>query len=82
MERMNHPLGDLFEQLGLPADDRYIERFIAEHSMANATTRLSDAPFWDAPFWTAAQAGFLREELLKDADWAESIDQLNAALRR
>jgi hypothetical protein len=34
----------------------------------------------EAPFWTNAQAAFLREEILNDADWAEVIDQLNARL--
>jgi len=35
----------------------------------------------DAPFWTPAQAAFLREKLNEDADWAELVDQLSAALR-
>jgi len=34
----------------------------------------------EAPFWSTAQAAFLREEILNDADWAEVIDQLNARL--
>ena len=34
----------------------------------------------EAAFWTPAQAAFLREEILNDADWAEVIDQLNAEL--
>ena len=41
----------------------------------------ADVLLADAPFWTPAQATLLREELLEDADWAEVIDQLNAALR-
>ena len=36
----------------------------------------------DAPFWSASQASFLREQLNKDADWAEVVDQLNLLLRR
>ena len=35
----------------------------------------------DAPCWTPAQAAFLREEILEDADWAEVVDQLDARLR-
>ncbi len=34
----------------------------------------------DAPFWNAAQAQFLREQIAQDADWAEKVDSLNAAL--
>ena len=35
----------------------------------------------EAAFWTPAQAGFLREAILEDADWAEVIDELNNDLR-
>jgi hypothetical protein len=38
--------------------------------------RLADAPFWDK-----AQADFLRQQLLADADWVEVVDQLNLLLR-
>ena len=49
---------------------------------SNAHTPLADdVALADAPFWNAAQAAFLREELLEDADWAEVVDQLNLALR-
>jgi hypothetical protein len=34
----------------------------------------------DAPFWTPSQAGFLREEIIGDADWAQVIDELNVNL--
>jgi hypothetical protein len=34
----------------------------------------------EAPFWTTAQASFLHEEILNDADLAEVIDQLNTRL--
>ena len=64
-----------FAQLGLPNSDAEIERFIQTHSHLAGTISLADAPYW-----TAAQATFLREEILKDADWAEVIDQLNARL--
>ena len=35
----------------------------------------------EAAFWTPAQADFLREEILEDADWAEAVDELNVRLR-
>ena len=53
-----------------------IRRFIATHSPLAADIALADAPFW-----TTGQAAFLREEIVRDADWAEVVDQLNAALR-
>lgn len=76
MEQGMHPFAVLFEQLGLPADEDAIAQFITRHSPLAESIALADAPFW-----TAAQAGFLREEILEDADWAEVIDSLNAALR-
>lgn len=76
MEPTTHSLKNLFEQLGLPHEQRDIDRFIAGHRpLANAIALA------DAPFWTAAQAQFLREEINDDADWAEIVDQLNAMLR-
>lgn len=75
MEAPTHNLGNLFAQLGLPSDEAAIEHFIKTHSPLATGTALPDAPFW-----TPAQSAFLREEILKDADWAEVIDQLNAKL--
>lgn len=75
MELPVHTMNHLFAQLGLPSDEGSIERFIAEHSPL--PERL---PLAAAPFWTPAQAGFLREEVLEDADWAEIVDQLNVRL--
>ncbi|WP_025917739.1 DUF2789 family protein [Herminiimonas sp. CN] len=76
MEQPHHPLEELFRQLGLPAEAAAIDRFIATHAPLAADVALADAPFW-----TPAQATFLREEILEDADWAEIVDHLNAALR-
>ena len=71
MDASTHAFHNLFEQLGLPNDDVSIRRFIETHSpLAN------DIYLADAPFWTPAQASFLREEILEDADWAEVVDQL------
>ncbi len=75
MEPTIHTLNNLFAQLGLPSDDVEIDNFIKTHSHLDTSLSLSEAPFW-----TLSQAAFLREEILKDADWAEVIDQLNARL--
>ncbi|HYN54653.1 MAG TPA: DUF2789 domain-containing protein [Methylotenera sp.] len=75
MEASVHTLSNLFAQLGLASDELAIDNFIRTHSHLATDVLLSEAPFW-----TAAQALFLREEILKDADWAEVIDQLNASL--
>jgi len=52
-----------------------VDQFIASHAP------LPEAlPLDQAPFWTPAQAAFLREEILEDADWAPAVDSLNARL--
>ena len=77
MEHINHPFSELFEQLGLPADSASIQAFIETHSPLPEKTALADAPFWNA-----GQAAFLRNAWEEDADWAETVDQLNIALRK
>lgn len=77
MNANHHRFTELFLQLGLPADVGSIKAFLDGHSPLAPSVRLEDAAFW-----TPAQATLLREELLQDADWAEIVDQLNAALRR
>lgn len=77
MNKPAHRFTELFAQLGLPSDEQEIRQFIVAH-----TPLAADLALPDAPFWTAAQATFLREELLEDADWAEVVDQLNLALRQ
>lgn len=77
MEQSLHTLNNLFAQLGLPSDDVAIENFIKSHRGLVRSLSLSEAPFW-----TAAQATFLSEEMMKDADWSEVIDQLNARLHQ
>jgi hypothetical protein len=76
MQAPTHSLSALFKQLGLPEDSAAIERFIKQHSPLPQGCQLADASFWDK-----AQADFLREEILEDADWAEVVDQLNLLLR-
>jgi Protein of unknown function (DUF2789) len=75
MEAPIHNINNLFAQLGLPSDQASIEQFIKTHSPLPAGVILTEAPFW-----SAAQASFLREELLNDADWAEVIDELSTHL--
>lgn len=74
MESPIHSINNLFNQLGLASDDASIAHFIKTHRAA------SKVALSEAAFWTPAQAAFLREEILNDADWAEVIDQLNAEL--
>ena len=69
-------VSDLFAQLGLPDDAASIADFVSRHRAASACVRLPDAPYW-----TQAQAGFLRESLLQDADWCAPVDQLSQALQ-
>ncbi len=76
MERSFHRFSELLAQLGLRMDEAGIGAFLKAHSPLPTDVLLADAPFW-----TPAQATLLREELLDDADWAEVIDRLNAALR-
>ena len=77
MDQSIHRFSELFAQLGLPADKPAIAQFIAAHSPLR-----TDIDLADAPFWTPAQATFLKEEKLEDADWAELVDQLDVALRQ
>lgn len=77
MEAFWHRFSDLFAQLGLPSDVGSIKTFIDSHSPLADSVRLEEAACW-----SAGQAQLLKEELMKDADWAEVIDQLSLALRR
>ena len=71
-----HPFRQLFEQLGLASDDQAIAAFIKANSPLDKKLPLSHAHFW-----TRAQADFLREAVVDDADWAEVVDALSLALR-
>lgn len=76
MDSMYHRFTELFQQLGLPSDVESIKGFLSSNSPLDASIGLEDAPFW-----IASQATLLSDEILKDADCAEIVDQLNAALR-
>lgn len=75
MQQPIHDLPSLFKQLGLDNDPASIEAFISTHSPLP-----EDCALASAPFWSKAQAAFLREEIIEDADWAEVIDQLSVML--
>lgn len=76
MDTYPHPFDQPFAQLGLPSDAAGIAQFIRTHRPLAGGVALPDAAFW-----RPAQAAFLREAWLEDADWANRADQLNAALR-
>lgn len=76
MNKPTHYFSELFAQLGLPDDDAGIRQFLARHAPLDDTIQLADAPWW-----SDSQAAFLKEQIVADADWAEVVDQLNAALR-
>ncbi|WP_458525842.1 DUF2789 domain-containing protein [Onishia taeanensis] len=77
MEHGVHPFSELFEQLGLPADNASIQAFIERHAPLPDAVGLAEAPFWNA-----SQAELIRGALEDDADWAEVVDHLNASLRK
>lgn len=76
MDTTAHTFSILFQQLGLPSDDKSIEDFIATHAPLTAAM-----PLAEAPFWSPGQAAFISEALSADSDWAEMVDQLNICLR-
>lgn len=77
MESTQHSMTQLFSQLGLPSSPAEIQAFIASKRPLDPGLALDEAPFW-----SPAQAGFLREQLQQDADWATIIDKLDSGLRQ
>ncbi len=77
MERSLHDMSSLFAQLGMASDEPSIARFIKSHSPLDGGVQLHEAAFW-----TKAQADFLREATLDDADWVAIIDTLNSELHK
>ncbi|SDI95609.1 DUF2789 domain-containing protein [Pseudomonas abietaniphila] len=75
MELSKQTLTNLFEQLGLPSDQASINQFVSTHSPLPRDMLLSEALFW-----TPEQKLLLKEELQNDADWAHTVDELNAML--
>ena len=75
MESPTHDLKGLFDQLGLDSTQKAIDDFIASHSPLP-----DDKKLIDAEFWTPQQAGFLKEQLREDADWARVVDEVSGAV--
>ncbi len=75
MDRSAHTLNTLFEQLGLPSENRDIDQFIRTHTLFSKAIKLDEATFW-----TPSQANFIRESLDNDSDWCEVVDELNNRL--
>ncbi|MCV6612498.1 MAG: DUF2789 domain-containing protein [Amphritea sp.] len=75
MDRSDHSMNTLFEQLGLPSDDMSIDQFIRTHTLFSQSVKLDEATFW-----TTSQASFIRECLESDSDWSEVVDELNIRL--
>lgn len=76
MESGRHTLGELFSQLGLPDDTESIEYFMALHRPLERSVKLCAAPFWNK-----GQREFLQQAISHDADWSDSVDQLDTRLR-
>ncbi|WP_299727876.1 DUF2789 family protein [uncultured Endozoicomonas sp.] len=75
MKNTHVNLQDLFSQLGLNSETDQIQQFINEHHLS------SDIKLEEAPFWNEAQRQLLLEGRNDDAEWSESIDELDALLR-
>lgn len=76
LDTSTHTLEALFLQLGLPNSPEEIDAFIQQHRPLPDGLLLSQADFW-----TQNQATFLREAILKDADWAVVVDELSVRFR-
>lgn len=76
MELITPTLPLLFEQLALKSDQASIDAFVAAHALSQDTKLI------DAEFWTPQQAGFLKEGLREDAEWAPAVDELNVLLHK
>ena len=74
MEQPSHELKTLFDQLGLPSDDKAIDDFIIAHPLA------PEIKLVEAGFWSNQQKDLLREWLLADGEEAVLVDQLNVRL--
>lgn len=76
MDLSNHfSIPNLFDQLGLPSDQKAISQFINRHKLP------ADQKLEEAGFWNNSQASFLKQAIAEDSDWAEIVDMLNRELR-
>ncbi|MDD2034027.1 MULTISPECIES: DUF2789 family protein [unclassified Pseudomonas] len=74
MEQPSHELSTLFDQLGLPSDDKAIDEFIMAYPLE------PEIKLVEADFWSEQQKDLLREWLLADGEEAVLVDQLNVRL--
>lgn len=74
MDLEAYNLKTLFDQLGLPSDNKAIDDFIETHPLS------PDTKLVDAPFWSASQKQTLEEWIGKDDDRAIVFDELNVRL--
>ncbi|AVU74595.1 DUF2789 family protein [Pseudomonas sp. FP1154] len=74
MEQPSHELSTLFDQLGLPSDDKAIDDFIMAYPLE------PEIKLVEADFWSEQQKDLLREWLLADGEEAVLVDQLNVRL--
>ncbi len=76
MNNHTHTMNELFQQLGLPSDDRDIQEFVKTHHVKDVSQHLDQASFW-----SPSQAGFIKESWHDDSEWCLTIDDLDARLR-
>ncbi len=76
MEIFIHSMVSLFDQLGLENTNEAIDAFIGKNSPLPDNVMLHKADFWNA-----SQSSFLKQMKDEDADWAETVDQLDVMLR-
>lgn len=77
MQMTQLTMNALFAQLGLANNDAAIAEFLDAHAHADTALHLHESPIWNA-----AQAAFLRQAILDDADWCVVVDQLDTRLRK
>lgn len=76
MDTSTHDISTLFEQLGLDGSQSGVTDFVKVHTIPDNMT------IDQASFWTDSQRSFLRDSLEVDGDWSETVDQLDAMLRK
>ncbi len=76
MELPAYDLKTLFDQLGLPSEEKDIDDFIEAHPLA------AEVKLIDADFWSPQQAQLLKEWLHADGEEAVMVDELNVRLHR
>ena len=71
LETNSRDVNALLRQLGLAPD---VDAFVAAHRLP------AGVPLAKAPFWSPAQAAFLEQAIVEDADWAQAVDALATRL--